>query len=71
MELPLPMSGETGSNMWQFDSKTEKVPSLSLGQGTLTNTWVPKTYFKILIPLHNDNIPPPFFANLILLLLKN
>jgi len=27
---------------WQLDSKTEKVPSLSPGQGTLTNNGVPK-----------------------------
>jgi len=33
---------ETGSNRWQLDSKTEKVISLSAGQGTLTNKWVPK-----------------------------
>jgi len=26
-----------GSNRWQLDSNTEKVPSLSPGQGTLTN----------------------------------
>jgi len=26
-----------GSNRWQLDSKTEKVPSLSPGRGTLTN----------------------------------
>jgi len=28
---------EWGSNGLQLDLKTEKVPSLSLGQGTLTN----------------------------------
>jgi len=26
-----------GSNKWQLDSKIEKVTSLSLGRGTLTN----------------------------------
>jgi len=36
-ELPLPLSGETGSNRWQFDSKTAKIPSLFPSQGTLTN----------------------------------
>jgi len=35
--LPLPMSGWTGSNKGQFDSKTVKVTSLSPGRGTLTN----------------------------------
>jgi len=25
--------------MWQLDLKTEKVPSLSPGRGTLTNKW--------------------------------
>jgi len=30
------MSGYTGSNKWQLDSKTEKVPSLSPGQGPAT-----------------------------------
>jgi len=29
----------TGSIRWQLDSKTEKVTSLSLGRGTLTNKW--------------------------------
>jgi len=36
-ELPLPLSGKTDSNRWQLDSMTEKVSSLSLGRGTLTN----------------------------------
>jgi len=35
--LPLPSSGQTGGNRWQLGSKTKKVPSLSPGQGTLTN----------------------------------
>jgi len=33
---------ETGGSLTQ---KTENVSSLSLGQGTLKNKWVPKTYF--------------------------
>jgi len=37
MGLPLPLSGLTGSNGWQLDSKIEKVPLLSPGQGALTN----------------------------------
>jgi len=40
--LPLPLSGETGSNRWQVDSKTKKVPMQSSGRGTLTNKWVSK-----------------------------
>jgi len=40
--LPLPLSCLTGSNRWQLDSKTEKIPLLSPGRGTLTNKWVPK-----------------------------
>jgi len=28
---------EYGSNRWQLDSKTEKVPLLSPGRGTVTN----------------------------------
>jgi len=35
--LPLPLSGKTGSNRWQFDSNTKKVTSLSPDRGTLTN----------------------------------
>jgi len=31
------LSGYTGSNRWQLDSKTEKVTSLSSGRGTLIN----------------------------------
>jgi len=27
---------------FQLDSKTEKIPSLSPGRGTVTNKWVPK-----------------------------
>jgi len=42
MGLPLPLSGYRGSNRWQLDSKTEKVPSLSPDRGTLTNKRVPK-----------------------------
>jgi len=34
-ELPLSLSGYTGSNRWQLDSKTEKVISLSPGRDTL------------------------------------
>jgi len=34
--LPLPLSGYTGSNRWQLDSKTEKVPSLTPDRGILT-----------------------------------
>jgi len=41
-KLPLRLSGYTGSNRWQLDSKTKKVTSLSPGQGTLTNKWEPK-----------------------------
>jgi len=37
--LSLPLSGYTGSNRWQLDSKTEKVTSLSPGRDTLTNKW--------------------------------
>jgi len=40
--LPLPLSGSTGSNRWQLDSKIEKVTSLSPSRGTLTNKWVIK-----------------------------
>jgi len=35
--MPLRLSGQTGSNRWQLDTKTKKVPSLSPGRGTLTN----------------------------------
>jgi len=45
--LPLPLSGRlvvTGYR-WQLDSKTEKVPSLSPGWGTLANKCVPKTSY--------------------------
>jgi len=37
MGLLLPSSGLTSRNSWQLDSKTEKVPSMSPDQGTLTN----------------------------------
>jgi len=30
-----PLSAQTGSNKWYIDSKTEKIPSLSPGRGTL------------------------------------
>jgi len=30
-------------NRWQLDSNTENVPSLSLGQSTLTNKCIPKS----------------------------
>jgi len=33
----LPLSGKTSSNRWQLDLKTEKIPSLSPGRGTLAN----------------------------------
>jgi len=42
MGLRLPLNGKTGSNRWQLDSKTEKVPSLSPGRDILTNKLVPK-----------------------------
>jgi len=39
--MPTPMllllSGKTGSNRWQLDSKTEKVTSLSPGRDNLAN----------------------------------
>jgi len=39
------LSGYTGSR-WQLDSKTEKVTSLSLGRGTLTNTKISGPQFE-------------------------
>jgi len=43
------LSGWTGSNRWQLDWKTEKVPSLSPGRGALTNkVRVPKTEKPVL-----------------------
>jgi len=32
-----PLIGYTSSNRWHLDSKTEMVPSLHPGRGTLTN----------------------------------
>jgi len=46
MGLSLPLSGYTGNNRWQLNSKTEKVPSLSPGRGTLTNKWLLKIYLS-------------------------
>jgi len=37
--MPLPLSDSTGSNRWQLNSKIEKITSLSLGRGALTNKW--------------------------------
>jgi len=38
MRLPLLLSGETSSNMWQLNTKAEKVfPCISHDQGILTN----------------------------------
>jgi len=39
--LPLLLSGKTGSNRWQLDSKTEKVTTLSPGRDILTNKRIP------------------------------
>jgi len=56
--LPLPLSGYTGSNRWQLDSKTEKVTSLFPGRSNLTNKWVPKlgsyTYYESWQDIQND-----------------
>jgi len=46
MGLPLPLSGQTDSNRWQLDSKTEKVTSLSPGRGTLTNKDTQNSYLN-------------------------
>jgi len=35
--LPLPLSDETGSNRWQLDSKTENIPLMFPGGGSLKN----------------------------------
>jgi len=53
-ELPLPLSGKTGSNRWQLDSKTEKVTSLFPGRSTLTNNYLTESRSSIMKELQKQ-----------------
>jgi len=59
--MPLPMSDQTGSNRWQLDSKTEKFLRCLLVEVSYQINEYLRPNLNILIPLHNDNIPLPFF----------
>jgi len=50
--MPSTLSGKTDSNRWQFDSKTEKDPLLSPGQGTLTNKGASTKYQLSISPIY-------------------